>query len=275
MVEEPGLQEPRETYTHGHHASVLRAHQWRTVANSAAYVAEYLTPARSVLDIGCGPASITLDMARRVAPGRVVGVDRVQSLLDEVERQAVREELTNVEFTFGDAYALEFDDQSFDVVHAHQVLQHLADPVRALKEMRRVCRPDGVVAVRDADYRAMSWYPSDPALDLWLELSEEIARKNHGEPDAGRHLLNWVHSAGFSEIVPSASCWCFATPEDRAYWGGVWSERVVASDFAVSALDTGHCDQEGLVGLSQAWQRWAASEDGWFVVINGEMLCRP
>ena len=86
-------------------------------------------------------------------------------------------------------YALAFPDASFDVVHAHQVLQHLTDPVAALREMRRVCRPDGVVAARDSDYAAFTWFPDDPRLTRWLELYHEVARSNDAEPDAGRHLL--------------------------------------------------------------------------------------
>src|SRR5439155_4360764 len=78
----------------------------------------------------------------------------------------------------GDVYALGYDDASFDVVHAHQVLQHLSNPVAALKEMRRVTRPGGIVAVRDGDYSCFSWAPLDPRLDRWQELYRAVARKN-------------------------------------------------------------------------------------------------
>ena len=108
---------------------------------------------------------------------------------------------------------------TFDVVHAHQVLQHLPDPVGALREMRRVCKPGGVVAARDSDYAAFTWYPEVPALTAWLVLYEQIARANGGEPDAGRFLLGWAHAAGFSEVQAGASTWCYATPEDRELVG--------------------------------------------------------
>ncbi len=93
-------------------------------------------------------------------------------------------------------HALELPAASFDVVHAHQVLQHVADPVAALREMARVTRPGGVVAVRDSDYAAFAWYPRLPGLDRWLALYEDAARANGGEPDAGRRLLAWAHAAG-------------------------------------------------------------------------------
>ena len=69
------MAERSETYTHGHAESVLRSHRWRTVDNSAAYLAGHLIPGAEVLDVGCGPGTITIDIARRVAPGRVVGID--------------------------------------------------------------------------------------------------------------------------------------------------------------------------------------------------------
>ena len=191
------------TYTHGHHESVLRSHKWRTVDNSAAYLAPRLTSGSSVLDLGCGPGTITADIGRRVAPGRVLGIDASADVIEEARRDAGGG--PNVEFSVGDLYALDTDDDTFDVVHAHQVLQHLADPVGALREMKRVCKPGGLVAARDGDYGAFRWYPDEPAIDRWLALYRKIARRNAGEPDAGRFLLAWAHSAGFDDVLPGAS----------------------------------------------------------------------
>ena len=114
-----------------------------------------------------------------------------------------------------DVHALPFPDRSFDVVHAHQVLQHVADPVRALREMRRVCRPGGTVAARDADYAGFTWYPRLPELDRWLELYRRAARANGGEPDAGSRLPAWSRAAGLEAAEYSASTWCFAEPDTR------------------------------------------------------------
>ncbi len=111
------------TYTHGHHESVLRSHKWRTVDNSAAYLVPSLTAGAHVLDVGCGPGTITVDIARRVAPGRVVGIDASAAVIEDARSQVAG--VDNVEFRAGDVYALDVPDATFDVVHAHQVLQHL------------------------------------------------------------------------------------------------------------------------------------------------------
>jgi ubiquinone/menaquinone biosynthesis C-methylase UbiE len=264
----------RETYTHGHHESVLRSHQWRTAENSAAYLLPHLKPGLDLLDVGCGPGTITLDLAAAVAPGRVVGLDAVAEPLDVARANAEARGDTTTEFVVGDVYDLDFPDGSFDVVHAHQVLQHLSDPVAGLREMRRVCRQGGFVAVRDADYAAMAWYPQSPELEAWQRLYEAVARSNDGEPHAARHLLAWTHTAGFEDITCSADSWCYATTEDRAWWGGLWADRVTASAFAEQALAGGFTTARELDDIAQGWRTWAADPDGWFVVLHGEILAR-
>jgi 2-polyprenyl-3-methyl-5-hydroxy-6-metoxy-1,4-benzoquinol methylase len=257
------------TYTHGHHESVLRSHRWRTAENSAAYLIPHLHSGLSVLDVGCGPGTITVDFAARVAPGRVVGVDAAADVIAQA-----RAESNAVEFATSDVYQLAFDDGTFDVVHAHQVLQHLADPVSALREMRRVCKPGGVVAVRDGDYGSFAWYPEYPALDAWRDLYSRVAIANSGDPNAGRHLLAWAHAAGFTDVQASSSTWCFATAEDRAWWGSTWAERMTDSAIAHQARAEGFATDTELHEIAEAWRAWAAHPDGWYSVLHAEILAR-
>ncbi|MEU6881866.1 methyltransferase domain-containing protein [Streptomyces sp. NPDC046712] len=267
---------PRETavYTHGHHESVLRSHSWRTAANSAAYLIPELRPGLDVLDVGCGPGTITADLASLVAPGRVTAVDAAEDVLDKARAAAAERGVENVEFGVADVHALDFPDDSFDVVHAHQVLQHVGDPVQALREMRRVCRPGGVVAARDSDYGAFTWYPEPPALVAWQELYQRVARANGGEPDAGRRLFAWARRAGFTDITTTAGTWCFATPDERAWWSGLWAERTTESVYAKLAVGGGHTTPEALEDIAEAWREWGRQEDAWFMVPHGEILCR-
>ncbi|MEV5432110.1 class I SAM-dependent methyltransferase [Streptomyces sp. NPDC052701] len=267
---------PQETavYTHGHHESVLRSHTWRTAANSAAYLLGSLRPGMRILDIGCGPGTITADLAELVPDGHVTGVDRAPGVLEQARATAEARGLANVDFAVADVHALDFPDGAFHVVHAHQVLQHVGDPVRALREMRRVTGPGGLVAVRDADYAAMTWYPASPGMDEWLDLYRRVARANGGEPDAGRRLKSWALRAGFADVTATSSTWTFSAPDERAWWSGLWADRTVASDYARLAVEGGHATEETLRAVAAAWREWGGREDGWFGVLHGEILCR-
>jgi SAM-dependent methyltransferase len=262
-------------YTHGHHESVLRSHRWRTAENSSGYLLPQLEPGMSVLDVGCGPGTITMDLAEVVgAAGRVTALERTPAALGLARDEGDRRGTANVDFLVGDVQALDLPDDAYDVVHAHQVLQHVDDPVQALREMRRVCRPGGVVAARDSDYSAFAWFPRIAELDSWLEIYLRVARSNDAEPDAGRRLLSWARGAGFVDVAAGSSTWCYSTPVDRAWWGGLWADRVVDSDLARQAVDRGFATVAELAVVADGWRRWAEHEDGWFSVLHGEILAR-
>jgi SAM-dependent methyltransferase len=262
-----------ETYLHGHHDSVLRSHRWRTAQNSAGYLLPRLFDSARVLDIGCGPGTITAGIAALVPAGAVVGIDLAAGILADAGAEARRQGVVNVSFEVGDTYRLAFADDSFDVVHAHQVLQHLSDPVAALTEMRRVCRPGGLVAARDGDYGGMFWFPEEPGLSEWQALYRRVARALGGEPDAGRRMLSWANAVGFRQVEVSAGSWCYASAEDKSWWGPSWADRLTASPFGDRAVEHGLATRSDLERLAEAWLRWAASEDGWFCVPHGEILC--
>ena len=261
-------------YLHGHHESVLRSHRWRTAENSAGYLLPLLEPRARVLDVGCGPGTITVGLASHVTEGHVLGIDTSEGVLVGARREAEERGRDNVGFEVGDVFHLGFSDGTFDVVHAHQVLQHVADPVAALIEMRRVCRPGGIVAARDGDYRGMFWFPDDPELEEWRTLYRRVATAVGGEPDAGRQLMRWARLAGLHEVKASSSSWCYSTPDERSWWGELWAERLVRSDFALRATSSGLATRNDLERLAGAWRRWAASEDSFFVVAHGEILGR-
>ncbi len=261
----------QETYTHGHAPPVLRSHSWRTAENSAGYLLPRLRPTDRLLDVGVGPGTITLDLATLLSDGWVEGIDSAPAAITAAQQAAATAGTDRVRFAVGNVYDLDFADDSFDVTHAHQVLQHLSDPVAALREMRRVTRPGGLVAVRDADYAAMTWYPAEPALDRWLAVYREVARSMGGQPDAGRRLRDWTCRAGFSEVRSSASVWCFADAADLTWWSQTWDERIRTSDLADHARDLG-ISQAELDEIGAGWRSWSAQSGAWFAVLHGEVI---
>jgi ubiquinone/menaquinone biosynthesis C-methylase UbiE len=270
-----------DVYTHGHHESVLRSHTWRTAENSAGYLLGELRPGMELLDIGCGPGTITIDLASRVAPGRVLGLDREAQVIEQAEQFLSERnagnagdagDAGNVSFVVGDVYGLELEDDSFDVVHAHQVLQHLTDPVKALTEMRRVLRPGGQLAVRDSDYGAKIWAPQDERLDRWMALYHQVTEANGAEADAGRFLPGWVRAAGFRDVRVSSSTWTFADPETCRWWGELWADRVQLSSFAEQSVGYGFADAAELASIAEAWRRWSVDPGAMIVIIGVEVL---
>ena len=176
----------------------------------------------ALLDVGLGPGHDHRGpgppggrgRGPRGRPPRAADLTRA-----ELERQGV----TNATVVVGDAHDLDLGEAAgggFDVVHAHQVLQHVADPVGALREMLRVTRPGGVVAVRDSDYGHFSWHPASQGLDRWLACTPpppaptEESRTRAGCCSRGR-------TPPAHRRARRLSTRCFATPEDRRWWGGL------------------------------------------------------
>ncbi|RZS56500.1 methyltransferase family protein [Microcella putealis] len=261
-------------YTSGHHESVLATHRRRTIANSAQYLEPQLTMGRTLLDVGCGPGTITIEFGARVGDANVVGVDMAEAAIAAARTHAADVGST-VRFERANATGLPFDDNSFDIVHTHQTLQHVPDPVAMLREMGRVARPGGVVAAREVDYAATTWFPELPGLAQWLELYRRVHRATSGEPDAARRLVSWARAAQLHELHLSASAWVFATPAERNWWGEAWAERALESDFARQAVDGGHAQISELRAISDAWREWTRHDDGWFSMTHGELLAAP
>ncbi len=269
----PAVTTPDDVYTPGHADSVLRSHRWRTAENSAGYLLPRIRETSRILDVGCGPGTITVDLARIAAAGSVVGLDRSETVISAAREAAGRADAANIDLRVGDVYDLDYEAGRFDIVHAHQVLQHLSDPVAALREMSRVCTHDGLVAVRDSDYSGFIWWPDVPELDEWLTLYREVARANNAEPDAGRRLKGWALAAGLNIVSSTASAWCFSTSAEVSWWSSMWAARVVDSDMAGQAIERGLASADDLARLARGWRRWAASSEAWLLIPHGELLC--
>jgi SAM-dependent methyltransferase len=227
-----------------------------------------------LLDVGSEPGTITADLADRVAPGSVTAVEVTGGALAITRAEVERRGCSPVSFVVADVHDLPMPSGSFDVVHAHQVLQHVADPVSALRELMRVCRPGGLVAVRDGDYGGFTWYPELAGLERWRELYSAAARANGGEPDAGRRLLAWAHAAGATNVAASGSLWCYADPAAREAWGGMWADRIVGSAVAEQLVGDGLATRSELEQVADVWREWAADPDGWISIPHGELLIR-
>lgn len=210
----------RETYSLADPEAQRRYTGIRRAADRFPFLLPHLRPGLRLLDCGCGVGSITLDLAEQVAPGEVVGLDRDASQVADATAATVARGLANARFEVGDAYALPFPDAAFDVAVAHALLFHLSEPLRALRELRRVLKPGGLVAIGDADIATLIFMPSSPALTRGWELFARALRHNGANPDQGRHARRVLREAGFARVEGHATAESFGTPEGTRRFAG-------------------------------------------------------
>lgn len=253
-----------DEYIHGHDESVVAEHAQRTAGEAAAFLLPLIERGMRALDVGCGPGTITLGLAQAVAPGEVIGIDVSPSVIDRARSAAKAEGVANVTFRIGTIYEPALDIGTFDVIYAHQVLQHLARPVQALRVARRLLRPRGVVGIREVDYSTRALWPPDPRLDRFYEVYYTVARRTGGEPDAGRRLRQWLLEAGFADIRITTSNWTFATPEATRRWGDSWARRVIESDLGAQAVAYGAATRSELEGIAAAWREWGSNPGAFY-----------
>ncbi|EGW33711.1 uncharacterized protein SPAPADRAFT_59079 [Spathaspora passalidarum NRRL Y-27907] len=191
-------------YANGYNKSISAIHALRTVESNVSYVLDVLKPNFKVLDVGSGPGTITVDFGANYLTegGSIIGVEPTPEILEDAEayKKKYSEEhgknLDNVSFQKGSIYKLPFEDNSFDLVHAHQVFLHLQDPVAGLKELKRVAKQGGFVCVKDGDIESTLIYPEEyeKLRDIYV-----LKAKNSGytDPRAGRKLRGRAIEAGY------------------------------------------------------------------------------
>jgi ubiquinone/menaquinone biosynthesis C-methylase UbiE len=263
-----------ETYTHGHAPATVRQHGRRTADEAAAFLLPYLTSGMRLLDVGCGPGSITQGLAQRVAPGQVVGVDLSGDTLDSARANAAAQGLTNLTYEQASVYQLPFPDAAFDVAYAHQVLQHLSDPRKALREMLRVVRPGGLIAVRDVDWGTASYWPADPWLDRFVETHMKTWYRNGGEPRMGRHLRALFNAVDLQDVQVTAAVWCYTTPDETMEWGESYSERLLTSPMGERQVEYGYATRADIEAMAAAFRAWAVHPDALWTFVHVAALGR-
>lgn len=182
-----------------------------------------LQPGMQVLDAGCGSGAVTRKMARIVSPGTVTGVDL--SFLEEARTIAKKENLTNIRYEEANINKLPFPDGKFDVTYSRLVMMHLPDPVKSLREMKRVTRKDGIVAVSDFDDATLIWYPAVPELEALWKSFGDYSKSIKSDRFVGRKLSSLLSQAGLSQVKvhPHTLSATRDTPEGLAAITGIFS----------------------------------------------------
>jgi ubiquinone/menaquinone biosynthesis C-methylase UbiE len=177
----------------------------RTAATAAAFFLPHLRPGMRLLDCGCGVGSITVGLAAAVAPGEVVGIDIQPAQVERARALAAERGTANVRFELASAYELPYPDASFDAVFAHTLLLHLAQPARALHEMKRKLKRGGVVGIADPDHGAMLREPYIPLVEDAHHLLMRVVAHRGGDNFRARHHHQLLREAGFARPAAGAT----------------------------------------------------------------------
>jgi SAM-dependent methyltransferase len=204
----------------------------------------------------------------------VIGLDLSRETLAAARDEAAARGLGNLRYEEGSVYQLPFPDASFDVVYAHQVLQHLREPADALREMLRVLRSGGLVAIRDVDWGTVSYWPPDPWIDRFVETHFKTWYRNGGEPRMGRRLRALFNAAAVSDLQITAAVWCYATPAETAAWGDSYAERLLTSPMGGRAVEYGYASRSDLEAMAAAFKAWAIHPDAFWAFTQVAALAR-
>ena len=252
-------------YSHDRHAS-------RTAERQASFFSSHLRPGMSLIDLGCGPGSITLDLAEIVAPGQVVGIDMDKYRIDRAKAAANERGLGNVTFQVGSAYELPFPDQSIDAAFEHLLFLHLADPARAAKEVNRVLRPGGVFGARDNDREGFLWGNMNPSIDEFREFQTQLQIWQGSDYLMGKQLRPLLLRAGFADIVSSASYEMYQAPVTLPAMTEERAAMLLLPETLRFAEESGLADQVKLEEWSAALKAWGEEPESFLALAHCEAV---
>ncbi|HZU77229.1 MAG TPA: methyltransferase domain-containing protein [Dehalococcoidia bacterium] len=264
MIEQTGLQS--EVYSNRANPAYDAVLQQRSAEAEGAFFLPYLRPGMRLLDCGCGPGTITAGLARRVAPGNAVGVDIDGAELTRAREHASAATTATLDLAAASVYSLPFRDGSFDAAFVHTVLVHLRDPLAALREVRRVLKPGGVLGVADGDWGTELIAPPLPSVARLHELQVRVRRHNGGDPFYARNLRRLLHEAGFARSEAGARVYSAGIPAALRAYAGSLVARFAGPAFRDMVLNQGWANIDELERVCDELVAWSKRPDAFYAI---------
>lgn len=263
---------PESGYTMGYNEEFRQLLDRRSAATHAAHLLPHLEPGMRVLDLGCGPATISVGLAEAVAPGELHGIDIEESQVAMARSAAEAGGHGNATFHVGDITDLPFGDDEFDVAHCHAVLMHVPDTAAVLAEVRRVLKPGGIFAARELIVASCFLEPVEPEVHEAWNTFGKLLEANGGHPQMGRELRRALLDAGFTDIRPSASFGTFGTTEDVAFFERFVSDWFFQPHVVAAAIHLGVATREQFDLWRTATDEWGSDEGAVGALAFGEAI---
>jgi ubiquinone/menaquinone biosynthesis C-methylase UbiE len=252
----------QEQYTHGYESKFVEYLQTRGVGRDAAFFLPHLNPGMSLIDCGCGPGTITIDLAGIINPGQTVVIDIEKSQIKLARMNATERKISNARFEVGDIYRLDFPDNFFDAAFAHTVFQHLVDPVKAAVEIHRVLKPGGIIGLREEDAAGFIISPFTPKFEKLMELYVRTWKHNGGDPYFARRQRAVLNEAGFARVEASATAESYGTPESTRKIGEMMAKYM--DSHLETAIHLNWVNAATVEALTAEWRSWGEHPDAYF-----------
>lgn len=257
---------------HGVTPELSRDYMARTAHQQASFVLPYLCPGMNVLDVGCGPGTITLGLAQVVAPGQVTGIDHDRVHIDAARSFAAERGVTNVDFHSGNALSLPFEEATFDAVFENNLLTHLVqDSVRAASEVYRVLKPGSFFAARDVDADSVVWGNLSNTIKQLDKLFIEWHKTRGSDITIGKRLSEILREAGFINTIKSVSADTKGTPEEVRSHSEI-TISLLDGPFGHDIVENGWADKSTVKSLKRGIQKWAQHPDAFFANVHIEVI---
>lgn len=259
-------------YTMGYSREFRELLGRRSAQSHARHLLPHLEAGQRILDLGCGPGTISVGLAKAVDPGQLHGIDMEASQIELARAAAAGGGHGNATFHVGDVKALPFEVDSFDVVHCHTLLTHVPETLAALAEARRVLKPGGLMASRELITDSSFLEPGSDGLAAAWETFTNLLAANRGHPGMGRELKGCFIEAGFTDVRASASFDVFGTTDDVLFYHAFAGGWFFAPDTVAAALKHGLATQEQLDQWRRELDDWKDAPGAFACLAFGECL---
>lgn len=247
------LKTDQGNYACGYDRSLRELQAERNLETYGQFIKPYLKANLSILDCGCGQGTMTLDFADQISPGKVVGIDISEKILQAAKENASSKNVSNVSFQQANVLDLPFPDNTFDIVYAQTLLAHLPEPMRAIHEMKRVVKAGGIIAAKECYLSSWFLYPENKFLNEFMVFRMKPVLQNGGDLDIGVKLGELFYNAGLGEISFEMHCLNRNVPT----FAKIFADDAIESTHSKAMLASGEVNQERLLRYREEWLKFS------------------